>query len=184
MDHGFAAGTMVFKIWISRKWLTTKTEVNTKQEFIIKVQKIISLNEWVKTEGQLNKLHKESVAKELQKQNYTIYYEPLESPLKFLLWHSYRPDILAIKQSNPVQKIVLVECETNPNRQRVLTKKKQIKKNLSLQKQLLKNTNVLPILVIPPNNLEKMIFSPIRRFWEIWIINQKGQIKHKISRNY
>ena len=137
----------------------------------------------IKTEGQLHKLHKETVAKELQKENYTIYYEPLESPLKLLWWHSYIPDVLAIKNATAVKKIVLVECETHPNRNRVLTKKKQIKKNLSLQKQLFKNVSVLPLLVIPPDNLEKMIFSSIRKFWEIWIINHKGQIKHKISRN-
>jgi len=76
-----------------------------------------------------------------------------------------------------------VECETHPNRKRVLAKKKQIKKNLALQKQLLENVSVLPLLVIPPDNLEKMIFSSIRKFWEIWIINHKGQIKQKISRN-
>jgi hypothetical protein len=181
MVHGFAAGTAVLKTWTFKKLLTTKTKANTKDFFI--VQETISFKEWAKTEGQLHKLHKESVAEELQKQNYTIYFEPLESPLKLLCWHSYRPDILAIKQSNPTQKIVLVECETHPNRKRVLTKKKQIKKNIALQKQLLKNTTVLPLLVIPPNNLQKMISSPIRRFWEIWIINEPGQIKHKISRN-
>lgn len=137
----------------------------------------------IKTESQLHKLHKETVAKELQKENYTIYYEPLESPLNLLWWHSYIPDILAIKNATTIKKIVLVECETHPNRKRVLTKKKQIKKNLSLQKQLFKNVSILPLLVIPPDNLEKMIFSSIRKFWEIWIINQKGQIKHKISRN-
>lgn len=93
--------------------------------------------EWAKTEGQLHKLHKDTVAKELQKQNYTIYCEPLESPLKLLWWHSYRPDILAIRQSDSIQKVVLVECETNPNRKRVLTKKKQIKKNFHFKINLL-----------------------------------------------
>lgn len=136
----------------------------------------------IKTEGELHKLHKETVAKELQKENYIIYYEPLESPLKLLWWHSYIPDVLAIKKSGTSKKIVLVECETHPNRKRVLTKKKQIKKNLSLQKLLLENVSFLPLLVIPPDNLEKMIFSSIRKFWEIWIINQKGQIRHKIYR--
>ena len=158
------------KIWIFKKWLTTKTRGNIEKEL-------------VKTEGSLHKLHKNVVAEELIKQRYSIYFEPLESPLDLLWWHSYRPDILAMKQFDLIQKIILVECETNPNCQRVLTKKKQIKKNLSLQKQLLKNTTVLPLLVIPPNNLQKMISSPIRRFWEIWIINQSGKIKHKISRN-
>ena len=133
-------------------------------------------------EGTLHKLHKQTVAQELQKQSYGIHYEPWESPLTLLWWQSYKPDILAIKQTNSSRRIVLVECETKPNRKRVLTKTRQIKKNLTIQKQLFENTMILPLLVIPPNNLQKMIFSPIRKFWEIWIINQKGQIKHKIQR--
>jgi hypothetical protein len=99
-----------------------------------------------------------------------------------LWWQSYKPDVLAIKQSDTNQIIVLVECETKPSRKRVLTKTKQIKNNLQLQKQLFKNTALLPLLVIPPNNLQKILFSPIRKFWEIWIINQEGQIKNKIPR--
>jgi hypothetical protein len=135
-----------------------------------------------KTEGTLHKLHKQTVAEELQKKSYGIHFEPWESPLKLLWWQSYKPDILAIKQTSTSQKIVLVECETKPNRKRVLAKTIQIKKNLAIQKQLFENTLVLPLLVIPPNNLEKMLFSSIRKFWEIWIITQEGQIKHKIPR--
>jgi hypothetical protein len=135
-----------------------------------------------KTEGTLHKLHKQTVAQELQKQSYGIHFEPWESPLDLLWWQAYKPDILAIKQTNSSRRIVLVECETKPSRQRVLAKTRQIKKNLAIQKQLFENTMILPLLVIPPNNLQKMMFSPIRKFWEIWIINQEGQIKHKILR--
>ncbi len=132
------------------------------------------------TEGNLHKLHKLTVAQELEKQNYGIHYEPWESPLDLLWWQSYKPDILAIKHTNCSRKIVLVECETKPNRKRVLTKATQIKKNLAIQKQLFENTMILPLLIIPPNNLQKMIFSSIRKFWEIWIITQEGKIYHKI----
>lgn len=135
-----------------------------------------------KTEGPLHKLHKQTVAEELQKKSYGIHFEPWESPLKLLWWQSYKPDILATKQTSSSQKIVFVECETKPNRKRVLAKTMQIKKNLAIQKQLFENTMVLPLLVIPPNNLQKILFSTIRKFWEIWIINQEGQIKHKIPR--
>jgi hypothetical protein len=134
------------------------------------------------TEGKLHKLHKQSVAEELEKQSYGIHYEPWESPLNLLWWQAYKPDLLAIKQTNSNRKIILVECETKPNRTRVLAKTTQIKKNLAIQKQLFENTMVLPLLVIPPNNLHKMLFSIIRKFWEIWIISQEGQIKHKIPR--
>jgi hypothetical protein len=131
----------------------------------------------------LHKLHKLTVAQELQKQSYGIYYEPWESPLDLLWWQAYKPDILAIKQTNSDRRIVLVECETKPNRKRVLNKTRQIKENLELQNQLFKNTMILPLLIIPPNNLQKIVFSQIRKFWEIWIINQEGEIKHKIPRN-
>lgn len=135
-----------------------------------------------KTEGKLHKLHKQTVAQELQKQNYSIHFEPWESPLDLLWWQSYKPDILAIKQTNSNRRIILVECETKPKRTRVLGKTRQIKNNLEVQKQLFENTTILPLLIIPPNNLQKLLFSPIRKFWEIWIINQEGQIKHKIER--
>jgi len=130
----------------------------------------------------LHKLHKLAVAEELQKQGYGIHYEPWESPLNLLWWQSYKPDILAIKQNNSGKRIVLVECETKPNRKRVLIKTKQIENNLTVQKQLFESTMILPLLVIPPNNLQKIMFSPIRKFWEIWIVNKEKQIKHKIPR--
>jgi len=131
------------------------------------------VKDWSKTEGNLHKLHKLAVAEELQKQSFEIHYEPWESPLNLLWWQSYKPDILAIKQNTSSKKIVLVECETKPSRKRVLTKTKQIEKNLTVQKQLFENTMILPLLVIPPNNLQKIMFSPIRKFWEIWIINKE-----------
>jgi hypothetical protein len=136
-----------------------------------------------KTEGSLHKLHKQTVAQELQNQNYGIHFEPWESPLNLLWWRSYKPDILAVKQSSSSQRIILVECETNPSRKRVLSKTKQIQKNLSVQKQLFENTLILPLLVIPPNNLRKVLFSAVQKFWEIWIISLEGQIEHKIPRN-
>lgn len=97
-------------------------------------------------------------------------------------WHSYRPDILGILKSEKKLKIVIVECETKPNRNRVLKKTLQIKRVLSLQKQLNEHHFVLPLLAIPALNLHKINFLDIRSFWEIWIINQNGKILHKISR--
>jgi hypothetical protein len=134
-------------------------------------------------EGHLHKFLKQIVGRELQNQNYTIHYEPLESPFSQLWLHSYRPDILAKLSCNFNLKITLVECETKPNRKRILRKTAKIQKNLSLQKRLLENTSILPLLVVPPVNLYEIICSAIRRFWEIWIINWTGEILHKICRN-
>lgn len=125
---------------------------------------------------------KQIVARELQNQNYTTYYEPLESPYPNLWWDSYRPDILATKYCKNNLNVVVVECETKPNMKRVLRKTAKIKKNLSLQKRLYENSVILPLLVIPSFNLIKILCSIVRNFWEIWIINTLGEIKHKLSR--
>ena len=69
-------------------------------------------------EGALHKFLKETVADELQRQNYSIYYEPLESPLKRLWWNSYRPDVFAVKSRKSNLDVIFVECETKPNRKR------------------------------------------------------------------
>jgi hypothetical protein len=133
-------------------------------------------------EGTLHKLHKQTVADELKKQNYRIHFEPWESPIDLFWWQSYKPDILAVKQTDSGRRIILVECETKPSHKRVLYKTKQIQKNLAIQRQLFENTTILPLLVIPPNNLKKVFLSSVRKFWEIWIVSQEGQIKHKITR--
>jgi hypothetical protein len=56
-----------------------------------------------------------------------------------------------------------------------------IQNNLSIQKQLHQKTKFLPLLVIPPFNLSKILCSEVRKFWEIWIINHQGNINHKIN---
>ena len=71
-------------------------------------------------EGRLHKLLKNSAGKELEAQNYRLYFEPLESPLDRLSWHSYRPDILGVLLDECDLRVVLVECETKPSYKRVL----------------------------------------------------------------
>ena len=133
-------------------------------------------------ESQLHKLLKHTIAQELQKDNYKIYYEVVWSPFSRLMWHSYRPDILGVYKNENMIQIVLVECETKPNRKRVLQKTKQIKRVFSLQKQLDEHHFILPLLVIPAMNFHKINYLEIRQFWEIWIVNNKGEIIHKITR--
>jgi hypothetical protein len=125
---------------------------------------------------------KSTVAKELEKRNFTTFQEPLESPYNHLWWHSYRPDVLATKNSGNKLQVVLVECETKPTKKRVLLKIETIQNNLTLQKRLFENTKFLPILVIPPFNLAKILCFELRTFWEIWILNCIGKIQNKISR--
>jgi hypothetical protein len=133
-------------------------------------------------EGRLHKLLKHAVAKDLKCQKYTLYYEPPESPINRLLWHSYRPDILGVLLKGSNLRVVLVECETKPNQKRVLIKTAQIRRALSIQKQLNENHSIIPLLAIPSMNLHKVNFLEVRRFWEIWIVNRIGEIMHKIFR--
>jgi len=133
-------------------------------------------------EGKIHKLLKHAARKELKNQKYTLYHEPIESPLNRLFWHSYRPDILGVQKMCSIFKVVLVECETKPNKNRVLKKSAQIKRVFSLQQQLNEKHAILPLLVIPFKNLHKVNCLEIRSFWEIWIVNHLGEIMHKISR--
>ena len=126
---------------------------------------------------------KYNVGKELENQDYLIYFEPLESPLNYLCWEYYRPDLLAVKCCSSNLDIIMVECETKPNMNRVLQKTNKIQKYLSLQKKLNEKATIFPLIVIPPFNLNKIISTKVRKLWEIWIINDSGKILHKIPRN-
>ncbi|MEJ2127074.1 MAG: hypothetical protein P8X84_06195 [Candidatus Bathyarchaeota archaeon] len=134
------------------------------------------------TEGNFHKLLKQIIAKELEKQKFTTYEEPLESPYNNLWWRSYRPDVLATKNIETSFEVVLVECETKPTKKRILEKMTTIQNNLFLQKRLFQNVHFIPLLVIPSFSLAKILCEEVRNFWEIWIVNHLGKIKHKISR--
>jgi hypothetical protein len=74
----------------------------------------------------------------------------------------------------------LAECETTPTRKRIMAKASKIKQTLTLQKQLNERHVICPLLIIPPMKLGRINCSAIRRFWEIWIVNRRGIIAHKI----
>lgn len=133
-------------------------------------------------ESHLHKLLKNAVAKELHKIDFTLYFESPFSPVRRLWWTSYRPDILGILEDESRLHIILVECETNPMKRRILKKANKIKKAFALQKRLNENHSILPLLAIPPLNLHKINSRKIREFWEIWIINQFNEVIHKLYR--
>lgn len=133
-------------------------------------------------ESELHKKLKQAVARELHIQQYTVYHEPPEPPLSRLFWYSYRPDVIGVISNNSKLIILVVECETNPSLQRMLRKTNQIKHVFYLQKCLNEDHLILPLLIIPSMKFNKINFLEIRRFWEIWIINNSGKILHKLSR--
>jgi hypothetical protein len=134
---------------------------------------------WV-MEGKLHKLFKEIVKKQLLEEDYVVYVEPSEPPLERLWWKSYRPDVLGIISDKSTFNLALAECETAPNSKRILAKTSKIRQTLALQKQLNERHVIRPLLIIPPMKLDRINCSAIRRFWEIWIVNQRGEIAHKI----
>jgi len=131
-------------------------------------------------EGKLHKLLKQSVTQDLLNQYYEVYHEPPESPLKRLYWRSYRPDILGIYSNNSKLIIVIAECEAKPSFKKTLRKTNQIRYGFSLQKRLNEKHFIFPLLVIPAMNFNKINFLEIRKFWQIWIINNSGKILHKL----
>ncbi|MCW4037584.1 MAG: hypothetical protein NWF13_02480 [Candidatus Bathyarchaeota archaeon] len=131
-------------------------------------------------EEKLHKLFKRVVSKELLKEDYAVYIEPAESPMERLWWGPYRPDVLGIISKKSLFKVALAECETTPTRNRIMAKAAKIKQTLTLQKRLNERHVICPLLIIPPMKLGRINCSPIRSFWEIWIVNRRGMIVHKI----
>ena len=92
------------------------------QETLTKKIDVRGHEEDLSYEGRLHKLLKNSATKKLLVQNYRLCYEPLESTLSRLSWYSYRPDILGVLLDEDDLRVVLVECETKPDKKRVLEK--------------------------------------------------------------
>ena len=133
-----------------------------------------------KVEGSSHQLLKDVALDELGREGYDLYVEPSESPLERLVWRFYRPDILGLIRGRTLLSLVLVECETNPGLRRMMAKMAKIRRSLGLQKRLNENHLLRLLLVIPPGALHRVASSSIRRLWEIWIVNETGNILHKI----
>jgi len=131
-------------------------------------------------ESDLHGLFKEVIYNELEKEGYIIYVEPSESPLERLRWSYYRPDILGVICKETEFRLVLAECETNPKIRRIKGKASKIRRWLNFQKKLNEKHLLRFLLVIPPGMLHKVNCFEIRRLWEIWIVNHRGKIIHKI----
>ena len=133
-------------------------------------------------ESNLHYLFKEVMCQSLSEEGYEIYIEPDISPLDRLCWSRYRPDLLGVTYNQTHFFIVLVECETRPSYSNIKRKSSKIRKWFTFQKRLDENHNIRLLLVIPPGNLRRINKGYIRELWEIWIINKKGTIIHKIPK--
>ena len=112
-------------------------------------------------EGQTHQRLKRSVTRELRKEGYITHTEPGILPIVKVVWYAYRPDLVGVLANNDMCKVALVECETTPNRTRVLAKTTQIQRTMSLQTRFHEHHEIRPILTIPPCTYTK---STTRRY--------------------
>ena len=107
-------------------------------------------------ETRLHESLKEAAFHELAKEGYDLYVEPLEPPLERLTWSFYRPDILGVICDEKELRLVVVECETNPQIRRIKRKISKIKHSFSFQKRLNEEHLFRLLLVIPYGMLHKV----------------------------
>jgi hypothetical protein len=116
-------------------------------------------------ESELHRRLKDDVSRELQKDGYSIFYEPLFPPLPGIGWFSYRPDLFGQRESPDGEDFVLVECETKPSMRKMAVKNSS---RIWMQTHISHTDRLRRILVIPPGNLRRL--DPRLRYnWEIWI---------------
>ncbi|MCJ7636256.1 MAG: hypothetical protein MUO21_02070 [Nitrososphaeraceae archaeon] len=132
--------------------------------------------------GELHEILRNSAIRELQKEGYEIIVEPADSPFQRLNWRSYRPDLLGLFSNDSDFIIIFVECETNPNIRRIMEKTFKLRQSLTLQKRINENHIFRYLLLIPSNSLARINSLEIHYFWEIWIVNQVGNVIYKIPR--
>ncbi|MCZ6613822.1 MAG: hypothetical protein O6762_03980 [Thaumarchaeota archaeon] len=114
----------------------------------------------------------------LSQAGYATYLEPAWSPVPYVQWQNYRPDVLGVKTAQDVSEYAFVECETRPRLERISKKKTS---TISYQTKLTGTSNIRLILVIPAGTLRNLSMK-VRRQWEIWIIDRISGTINKIDR--
>ena len=114
----------------------------------------------------------------LSQEGYFTYLEPAWSPVSYVQWQNYRPDILGVKIHPTCSEYAFVECETRPRLERISKKKTA---SITLQSKLTGPTHLRLILAVPTGTLRALNMR-VRRRWEIWIIDQISGAINKIDR--
>lgn len=114
----------------------------------------------------------------LSQDGYSTYLEPAWSPVPYVQWQNYRPDILGVKIHPTCSEYAFVECETRPRLERISKKKTA---SITLQSKLTGPTNLRLILAVPTGTLHALSMR-VRRHWEIWIIDYESGVINKINR--
>ena len=129
-------------------------------------------------ESNLHLFLKKRAIDDLSRDGYATYLEPAWSPVPYVKWQNYRPDILAVKIHPSCSEYAFVECETRPRLERISRKKTD---SITLQSRLTGPTHLRLILAVPNGTLHALSMR-VRRHWEIWIINYVSGAINKIDR--
>jgi hypothetical protein len=110
------------------------------------------------------------VRQELENERYAVVEEPPFLPGEKVTWSSYRPDLFGYRSEGGVEEIVVVECETHPNMQRLEAKNFA---SVSFQPYLFKKGLVRRILAVPQGRL-RSVDMKIREKWEVWVVGSNS----------
>jgi hypothetical protein len=106
------------------------------------------------------------VRQELEHERYAVVEEPPFPPGERVTWKSYRPDLLGYRSEGGMEELVLVECETRPNMNRLREKNVS---SVSFQPYLFRHGSVRRILAVPQGRL-RLVDLRIRNSWEVWVV--------------
>ena len=129
-------------------------------------------------ESNLHIFLKKRAIEYLTQYGYSTYLEPAWSPVPYVQWQNYRPDILGVKIHPTCSEYAFVECETRPRLKRISKKRTA---SITFQSKLTGPTHLRLILAIPTGTLRALNLR-VRRHWEIWIIDYVSGAINKIDR--
>jgi len=118
------------------------------------------------------------VRHELEREEYAVVEEPLFPPVDWVSWSTYRPDLLAYRESGTGEELAIVECETRPSMKRFRSKNYA---SLWFQPRLLRQGSIRRILAVPRGKLGAVDLR-LRREWEIWVLGEMG-VSIRLSRS-
>lgn len=124
-------------------------------------------------ESALHRSMKERASRELEREGYSVFFEPPSSPSRFMSWGAYRPDVFGVRTGAETQDYALVECETRPSGRRLGSKDFR---SVRLQAQLNREPALRMILVIPRGTLGRLEPS-LRLTWETWVFGEGGVLR-------
>ena len=124
-------------------------------------------------ESAVHRSMKSIVRNELEHEHYAVVEEPLFPPRKKVTWSAYRPDLMGYRSKGGTEELVLVECETHPNMNRLGAKNFS---SVWFQPYLFRRGSVRRILAVPQGRL-RSVDMKIRDEWEVWVLGPNSAME-------